>query len=146
MRISDWSSDVCSSDLMTMIFPNLPVKDVEKSKRFWTALGFSFNDDFSSEDAACLVINESASVMLLSERFFHSFHDTTPHTGTEILMGLGVASREEVDRPCEAATSAGGQGSSTRQEDGPTYGGSFPDPDGTRWEPDRKSTRLNSSH
>ncbi|NYG59614.1 hypothetical protein BJ980_002537 [Nocardioides daedukensis] len=120
---------------MTMIFPNLPVKDVEKSKRFWTALGFSFNDDFSSEDAACLVINESASVMLLSERFFHGFHDTTPHTGTEILMGLGVASRDEVDRLCDAAEAAGGSDTETRVDQSPMYGGSFRDLDGHIWEP-----------
>src|SRR3546814_18264098 len=46
---------------MTMLFPNLTVKAVEKSKRFWTALGFRFNDDFISEDAACLVITKKAS-------------------------------------------------------------------------------------
>ena len=76
--------------MQPMIFPNLPVRDVAESKEFWTRLGFGFNSEFSSDEAACLVINDSASVMLLAEKFFHGFHDTTPHTGTEILMGLGA--------------------------------------------------------
>ncbi|MDT0203041.1 VOC family protein [Nocardioides sp. AE5] len=118
-----------------MIFPNLPVKDVERAKEFWTQLGFGFNEEFSSPDAACLVINDSASVMLLAEKFFHSFHDTTPHTGTEVMLALGVGSREEVDRLCEAAVAAGGTADQTRTEDGPMYGGWFLDPDGHIWEP-----------
>ena len=121
--------------MQPMIFPNLPVRDVAESKEFWTRLGFGFNSEFSSDEAAGLVINDSASVMLLAEEFFHGFHDTTPHTGTQVLMGLGVGSREEVDRLCEAAVAAGGTAGETRSEAGPTYGGSFTDLDGHIWEP-----------
>ena len=70
-----------------MIIPNLPVKDVAASRAFWTRLGFTFNEEFCSTDAACLVINDMASVMLLREDFFHGFHDTRPHTGTETTIG-----------------------------------------------------------
>ena len=117
-----------------MIFPNLPVKDVSRTIDFWTSLGFEFNRDFSSADAACLVVNDQASVMLLQEKFFHGFHDTTPHTGTETLLCLGVESREEVDRLCEAAAAAGATDADQRVDQGPMYGGSFRDLDGHIWE------------
>ncbi|WP_067439793.1 VOC family protein [Nocardioides jensenii] len=118
-----------------MIFPNLPVKDVPRTVEFWTRLGFEFNHEFSSPEAACLVINEQASVMLLSERFFHGFHDTAGHTGTEVLMGLGVESREEVDRLCDAAAANGGSADPERTGQGSMYGGCFRDLDGHIWEP-----------
>lgn len=117
-----------------MIFPNLPVKDVARTREFWTGLGFEFNEGFSSPEAACLVINEQASVMLLAADFFHGFHDTTPHTGTEMLLCLGVESRDEVDQLCEAADAAGATDADARVDQGPMYGGSFRDLDGHIWE------------
>ena len=81
-----------------MIFPNLPVKDVAASRAFWTRLGFTFNEEFCSGDVACLVINDMASVMLLREDFFHGFHDTRSHTGTETTICLTAHGREDVDR------------------------------------------------
>lgn len=119
-----------------MIFPNLPVANVEASVRFWKALGFEFNTEFSAPgQAACLVINDSASVMLLQRDYFHSFHGTAAHTGVQVLMGLGVESREDVDRMCEAAGAHGGSADPDRTEQGPMYGGCFRDPDGHIWEP-----------
>lgn len=117
-----------------MIFPNLPVKDVERSVGFWTELGFEFNEEFSNGDAACLVINDQASVMLLAEDFFHGFHQTRPHSGTEILMCLSASTREEVDQLCELAAAAGGTEAEERVDQGAMYGGSFRDLDGHIWE------------
>lgn len=120
--------------MTTMIFPNLPVRDVARTKEFWTRLGFSFNAQFSSPEAACLEVNESASVMLLVDSFFHGFHQTHGHTGTEVLMALGVASRDEVDRLCDAAAAAGATDIEEPSDKGPMYGGAFRDPDGHIWE------------
>ena len=86
-----------------MIFPNLPVKDLPATVDFWSRLGFEFNPQFSNDDAACLVVNEQASVMLLQQDFFHGFHRTEPHTGTETLICLSAESREDVDALCERA-------------------------------------------
>jgi len=116
-----------------MIFPNLPVKDVAASRAFWTRLGFDFNEEFCTGQAACLVINDLASVMLLQEDLFHGFHRTQRHTGTESLICLTASSREEVDRLCRSATDAGAQDAGTVDEP-PTYGGSFRDLDGHIWE------------
>ena len=116
-----------------MIFPNLPVKDVAASRAFWTELGFAFNEDFCSGDAACLVINDQASVMLLREDFFHGFHNTQPHTGTETTICLTATGRDEVDQLCATAGAAGARVIGN-VDDPPMYGGSFRDPDGHIWE------------
>ena len=60
---------------MRQLYVNLPVKDVERSKQFFTALGFERNEEFSSEDAACIVFRDGAYAMLLGEEFFRRFID-----------------------------------------------------------------------
>jgi predicted lactoylglutathione lyase len=117
-----------------MIFPNLPVKDLPAATAFWRGLGFEFNEQFSSDDAACLVINEQASVMLLQQDFFHGFHSTEPHTGTEILIGLSAESRHDVDELCGRAAEAGASHVEVRSDAPGMYGGSFRDLDGHIWE------------
>lgn len=117
-----------------MIFPNLPVKDLPAAVRFWTTLGFDFNEQFSNDEAACLVVNEQASVMLLQSDFFHGFHGTQPHVGTETMISLSAESRSDVDQLCARARAAGASDVRTK-EDGPgMYGGSFRDLDGHIWE------------
>ncbi len=58
--------------MVKQIFVNLPVKDLEKSKEFWTKLGFSFNPQFTDDKGASLVLNEAQGifVMLLVPEFF----------------------------------------------------------------------------
>ena len=58
------------------IFVNLPVKDLDKSKAFFNALGYSFNPQFTDANAACMVVQEgSIHAMLLVEPFFKTFTD-----------------------------------------------------------------------
>ena len=117
-----------------MIIPNLPVRDVPLSRAFWSHLGFRFDEAFSDAGCACMVINEQASVMLVEERYFHRFHQTRPHTGTETLICLTATSREEVDELCTRAAAAGASGADHRVDEAPMYGGSFRDLDGHIWE------------
>ena len=49
-----------------MIFVNLPVRDLQKSMEFFTALGFTYNQQFTDDKAACMIISDKAYVMLLS--------------------------------------------------------------------------------
>jgi predicted lactoylglutathione lyase len=49
-----------------MIFVNLPVRDLARSRRFFEALGFGFNPQFTDETAACMVISETIFAMLLT--------------------------------------------------------------------------------
>lgn len=117
-----------------MIFPNFPVKDVPATVGFWTSLGFEFNPQFSSDEAACMVISEQACVMLLQSDYFHSFHGTTPHSGTETILCLSADSRDDVDQLCAAAREAGATDVETKQQGPGMYGGSFRDLDGHWWE------------
>ena len=116
-----------------MIFPNLPVRDVAASRAFWTRLGFAFDEEFCSGDAACLVINDLASVMLVREDLFHGLHGTRPHSGTETTICLTATGREDVDRLCARAGEEGAE-ALVGVDEPPMYGGSFRDPDGHIWE------------
>jgi predicted lactoylglutathione lyase len=52
----------------TKLFINLPVKDLQKSMAFFTSLGFTINNQFTDENAACLVISDDIYAMLLTEK------------------------------------------------------------------------------
>jgi uncharacterized protein len=94
------------------MFVNLAVRDLEKSKDFFSALGFSFNPKFTDDKAACMIVNGEAFVMLLTEPFFRTFTrrdicDTSQYT--EGLLALSCETREEVDEMVKKAIAAGGQ-------------------------------------
>ncbi|RPJ79958.1 MAG: glyoxalase/bleomycin resistance/extradiol dioxygenase family protein, partial [Acidobacteria bacterium] len=55
------------------LFVNIAVRDLKKSMEFFSKLGFTFNPKFTDENAACMVVNDEAFVMLLSEQFFRTF-------------------------------------------------------------------------
>ena len=119
------------------IFVNLPVKDLPRSKRFFEALGFSFNPQFTNEQGACMVISEDSYAMLLTEPFFQGFTkkpvaDAT--LSTEVLVCLSCESREEVDELVRKALAAGGRAPNPVQDHGFMYGHGFEDPDGHVWE------------
>lgn len=122
---------------MRMIFVNLPVVDLEKSKAFFRALDFEFNPEYSDEHTACMIVEENIYVMLLDQERFRDFingeiADAT--TTTEVLTCLSVDSRQGVDDTVEKAISAGGKPWKPNLEMGPMYGGSFQDLDGHVWE------------
>ncbi len=119
------------------IFVNLAVRDLPASKAFFTALGFTFNPQFTDEKAACMVVSDEAFVMLLSEPFFRTFTKQQPcdtSTHTEGLFALSCASRAEVDELVAKAMAAGGRPAMPAQDHGFMYGGSFYDVDGHHWE------------
>ncbi len=122
---------------MRMIFVNLPVKDLDATRTFWAALGFSFNEQFSDHTAACLVIDENIFAMLITEGRFRDFINgdiADAHTSTEVLTCLSCESREEVDRLLATALDAGAKPWKPTTDTGGMYGGSFQDPDGHVWE------------
>ena len=123
--------------MSTKIFVNLPVKNLRKSMDFFTALGWSFNQQFTDDNAACLVISDDIYAMLLVEPFFKTFtkKDVVDATkSTEVIMGLGVESRQRVDDLVDKALAAGGSPANDTNDQGFMYGRSFQDPDGHLWE------------
>ena len=120
------------------IFVNLPVKNLEKSKAFFSALGYTFNEQFTDANAACMVIQEgSIHAMLLVEEFFKTFTDkslTDTSKSTEVLLCLSCESRAEVDEMVAKAVAAGGTVPRPPQDYGFMYGHGFQDIDGHLWE------------
>ncbi|GGM74237.1 glyoxalase [Longimycelium tulufanense] len=122
---------------MRMIFVNLPVKDLEASKKFFGELGFEVNPEFTTDECACIVIDDNIFVMLLVEKRFQDFINgdiSDAHRTTEVLNCLSADSREEVDEMVAKALAAGGKTWKPIIEEGPMYGGSFQDLDGHVWE------------
>ncbi len=122
---------------MRMIFVNLPVKDLKASRTFFSALGFTFNEQFSDETAACTVIDENIFVMLLTEPKFRNFitgeiSDTA--RSTEVITALSATSREECDDMLKKALAAGAKPWKPAIDYGFMYGISFQDLDGHVWE------------
>ncbi len=119
------------------IFVNLPVKNLEKSKAFFTKLGYTFNRQFTNEKAACLVLGENLFAMLLVKKFFQTFIKkdiADAHQKTEVLVALSVTSRQEADRLIEQAVAAGGRVYRKTQDEGWMYSRAYEDLDGHQWE------------
>lgn len=119
------------------IFVNLPVRDLDASKAFFEALGFTFNRQFTDDTAACMVISDTIYAMLLTHDKFKQFteKDIADATRTtEVLTALSADSKQAVDELVDAAVKAGG----TEPRDPTDYGfmfqRAFDDLDGHTWE------------
>ena len=121
-----------------MIFVNLPVKDLQRSRAFLEALGAVNEPKFTDETAACMTFSDSIHVMILTHEKFSQF---TPrpiadaNAGSEVLLCLTADSRESVDSTVEQGVRAGGTADPAPKQDyGVMYGRSVADPDGHIWE------------
>ena len=120
------------------IWLNLPVKDVAKSKVFFKAIGFEFNEERDTPSMTCMVVGEGKfAVMLFEESMFEAFSQiniTDTKTSSEILISFDAESREEVDELAKKVTAAGGNLFAPPAEiQGWMYGAAFADIDGHRW-------------
>lgn len=123
----------------TMIFVNLPVRDLPRSKAFFEGLGFTFNPQFTDDTAACMVISDTSYAMLLTHEKFATF---TPKRSTicdakqstEVLICLSRENRAAVDEIVRKAIAAGGNTFSDPQDHGFMYAHAFQDLDGHVWE------------
>lgn len=121
------------------IWINLPVKDINKSKAFFSKLGFSFNEKHgNSQDSACLLVGDKHfAVMLFLEATFKSFtrnNNTDTALATEVLISIDAESREEVDEIAKKVIEAGGTiFGQPDEKQGWMYGCGFADLDGHRW-------------
>ncbi|WP_027190979.1 VOC family protein [Fundidesulfovibrio putealis] len=123
--------------MATQIFVNLPVKDLDKSKEFFTKLGFTYNPQFTDENAACLILGENIYAMLLTEPFFGNFTKKSISNAketTEVLIAIDADSRKGVDEMIQNALAAGGSTYMDPMDFGWMYGHSFADLDGHQWE------------
>lgn len=122
---------------INQIYVNLPIKDVQKTREFWTKLGFSINEQFSDEKAICVIMKaDHIYTMFLTEEFFQTFTDRPVAKGetTQTLIAIGVNSREEVDQMVKIAIDNGGSTYSEPQDHGWMYQSAFSDLNGHQWE------------
>ena len=121
-----------------MIFINLPVTDLDKSKAFYEAVGATNNPAFTDDTAACMVFSDVIHTMLLTHEKWATFTSKAipdAHTHAQVLLCVSADSRADVDAQVEKATAAGGKADPTPTQDyGFMYGRSFEDPDGHIWE------------
>ncbi len=119
------------------VFINLPVTDLKKSMHYFTELGFSFNMQFSNDEAACMIINEESYAMLLTHPFFKGFiknEIADANKTTEVLIALSYDSKEEVDQITEKALTLGAREAREIQDLGFMYSRAIHDLDGHIWE------------
>jgi predicted lactoylglutathione lyase len=120
-----------------LLYVQLPVADPERSKAFFSKLGFSFDPRVSGGTAACMLVGEQAVVMLLGHEMFAQYaHLPTgdPTTHTQALYSFGVSARNEVDAVADAALAAGGSEADGPEDHGFMYTRSFFDLDGHSWQ------------
>ena len=122
-----------------MIFVNLPVQDLERSRAFYEGIGFRNEPKFSNEAAAMMVLSDTISVMLLTHPFYATFTRkpiADAHNSSQVLLCISCDSRAEVDQITDAAAAAGVTADvAPKQDMALMYGRSFEDPDGHTWEP-----------
>lgn len=117
----------------TSIFVNLPTTDLERSKAFYEALGFSINPMFTDENAACVVLDDNIYFMVLTRDYLGTFTDKQiidPKTHAQTSIAFTRDSRDEVDEMLGKGLAAGGTEPRAAQDYGFMYSRDLEDPDG----------------
>jgi predicted lactoylglutathione lyase len=115
------------------IFVNFTTDDLERSKAFYEALGYSINPMFTDENAACVVLSDTIYFMVQTREFYATFTDKQiidPHTQAGASVALSQESREDVDAVIARGLEAGGSEPRPAQDYGFMYSRDLEDPDG----------------
>lgn len=123
--------------MATKTFINLAIKDVPQTRTFFGNLGFSFNEQFSNENAICMVISEESYAMLLHETFFKDFTRNELADAkkvTEVMVALSYENKDEVNSVVDKAIQMGATEAREPQDHGFMFARSFHDLDGHIWE------------
>jgi uncharacterized protein len=121
------------------IWLNLPVKNVQRSKAFFSSIGFRFNEERSGgNESACMLLGDKNVVIMLFEAtMFAGFTKnilTDTQKSSELLISFDAQSREEIDEMAKRVVNAGGTiFAEPAENQGWMYGFAFMDLDGHRW-------------
>jgi predicted lactoylglutathione lyase len=123
------------------VYINLPVSNLERSTKFYEALGFTKNEAFSNEQASGMAWSDDIFVMLVTHEFYKKFiGDKTiadTHAQSAALLAISFDSKEAVQKFADTAKENGGdfyQVDMGMPED-QMFGYEVTDPDGNHWEP-----------
>jgi hypothetical protein len=117
---------------------NLPVKDLARSREFFTQLGFNFNERHGQSNMVSLALGDGGTLVnLFAEATFSGFAAAAvadASRAAEVLLSLDAQSRDEVDTIASRAKAAGATVfCEPTPVQGWMYGCGFADLDGHRW-------------
>ena len=120
-------------------FANFPVADLDRSKAFFTALGWKLNETVSDDNAACFILEDDLYLMALRREFYASLGDGSkeigdPATTSLVTFAFDFPTRADVDSFVEKAEAAGAKIGETADY-GFMYQRQFEDPDGNQFAP-----------
>lgn len=120
-----------------MIWANLPVKDIERTRKFFLALGFKVNGEPTAEIVSFIIAENEFIINFFQEEQFKTATEiavTDTKKSAEIIFSLSAESKEDVKEWAETVKKAGGTVFLEPQEiQGNMYNMGFADPDGHRW-------------
>ena len=107
-----------------VIYPRLPVADLDRSTGFYMALGFSLNEKLSTAGLSAMNISAAIVLVLVPEPFEQKSRIT-----------LAFPTRNDVDDILSICSQAGGAVTSrARVRTDGVYAGAAADPDGHIWD------------
>lgn len=127
--------------MSTMVFVNFPVSDVNRSAAFYEKLGFTKNENFSTDEAVSMVWDDNFWIMLLNHEFYSRFiKDKTianTQTTSSSLIAFGMESADAVKKFAETAKANGGNFYKVDMgiPEDQMFGLEVQDPDGNSLEP-----------
>lgn len=120
-----------------MIFVNFPVSDLPQAMKFYEAIGFTNNPQFTDDSAAAMVLTDVIHVMLLTHDRWRGFTNRpiAPSTASEVMVCISSDSRDEINRMLDVVAASGGTADvNAVQDHGFMFSRSFADLDGHVWE------------
>lgn len=122
--------------MMKMMFLNLPIANLQRSVEFFTALGFTFNPQFTDHETTCMIINENTFVMLVENQKFASFVNKpiADNAVTEAIFGFACDSADQVRQLAEKAFEMGARKVNEPEDIGFMFSWGFEDLDGHLWD------------
>ncbi|WP_157249290.1 VOC family protein [Nonomuraea typhae] len=119
------------------LFVNLHVKNLPASLGFFEKLGYTVDEQLTSDEAGCLHLGPGASLLLVTEPFFTSITGTRiPDTAAvnEVALALQVeGGRTRVDELIGIVVANGGTLQGEPEDNEFMYSRSFRDLDGHLW-------------
>jgi predicted lactoylglutathione lyase len=115
---------------------NIPVKQLDRAVKFYSALGFAAHPTFRGPDCQCMVVTDQIRVMLHLASSLENFTPkpiADPDHSTGVVVCLDCNSQAQVDQLVAQAIAAGGQLYDEPQDLGFVYTHGFLDADGNAW-------------
>jgi len=119
---------------MPQMFVNMAVRDLDQSKAFYEALGFSINPQFTDHNAACVVVDDGHIYFMIHTReYFQTFTELTigdPAVNPTSSVAIFLDTKDAVNAAVEAGLAAGGAEPGEPSDYGFMYQRGLTDPSG----------------